>query len=290
MASRADDTATPVLRLPQNTAGRDFVAGDVHGCLPLLLEGLKRVSFDPSVDRLLLAGDLVDRGEDSAGCLRLLRSKGVYSVRGNHEDMALEAFDEEGELVLEPRALESFLRNGMGWWLQQTSRERRQLLALARSLPLVIEVPTRRGLVGIVHADVPAEQSWSQFVAAIEHGDERTCEIALWGRKRIQGQNDRGVAGVGRVFVGHTPQWGQMRRFGNVYAVDTGAVYGQSGDEPQGALSVMNVLTTTVATLRAPAPGPLLLLDEPEASNRPFGQGPGYLASGTSRWAWPRRA
>lgn len=50
---------------------------------------------------------------------------------------------------------------------------------------------------------------------------------------------------MGRLFVGHTPQWGGVKRLGNVYAVDTGAVFRDLGIKEEGALSAVNILATT---------------------------------------------
>jgi hypothetical protein len=55
-----------LLALPANTAGRDFVCGDIHGCFDELDAALAKLQFDPAVDRLISVGDLVDRGPRSA--------------------------------------------------------------------------------------------------------------------------------------------------------------------------------------------------------------------------------
>ncbi|WP_137937041.1 metallophosphoesterase [Chitinivorax sp. B] len=77
--------------LPENIKGRDFIVGDVHGCLDDLITMLERVNFDPAVDRLFATGDLVDRGARSLDCLRLLRQPWLHTVQGNHERLLLDA-------------------------------------------------------------------------------------------------------------------------------------------------------------------------------------------------------
>jgi len=46
---------------------------------------LERASFDPTADELHPVGDVVNRGPDSAGVLRLLRQAGAAGVIGNHD-------------------------------------------------------------------------------------------------------------------------------------------------------------------------------------------------------------
>lgn len=64
-----------------------YVVGDLQGCLEPLQRLLSEIRFNPARDRLLLSGDLVARGPDSLGCLRLVRSLGAaaITVLGNHD-------------------------------------------------------------------------------------------------------------------------------------------------------------------------------------------------------------
>lgn len=63
------------------------IIGDVHGCLDLLQTLLQKL---PSEAQVILVGDYIDRGEDSAGVLRyMMERKELIYLRGNHEDMLL---------------------------------------------------------------------------------------------------------------------------------------------------------------------------------------------------------
>lgn len=63
------------------------VIGDVHGSLGLLQDLLAKLPSDAEV---VLVGDYIDRGEDSAGVLRFLSDRpDLICLRGNHEDMML---------------------------------------------------------------------------------------------------------------------------------------------------------------------------------------------------------
>ena len=61
-----------ILRLEQNLLGRDFAVGDIHGCFSLLEDVLEAVSFNPSADRVICGGDLVNRGPNSNRALDFL--------------------------------------------------------------------------------------------------------------------------------------------------------------------------------------------------------------------------
>jgi len=94
-------TAGPWIDAATETAGEAlFVIGDVHGCTPLLRALLDGVAdLAASVDqptRLVFLGDIVDRGPDSIGSLRLWASaqpargiSRVERVMGNHEQLLL---------------------------------------------------------------------------------------------------------------------------------------------------------------------------------------------------------
>ena len=69
-----------------------WAIGDLQGCYKSFRELLIKISFDPSKDKLWLAGDLVNRGEGSLETLEYLYSirESVEIVLGNH-DIALVA-------------------------------------------------------------------------------------------------------------------------------------------------------------------------------------------------------
>jgi serine/threonine protein phosphatase 1 len=75
------------------------VVGDVHGCAALLDRLLDRIAAEPGADRvrLIFAGDLVDRGPDSAAVLArvqaLCTGGGAVALMGNHERMMLDFLD-----------------------------------------------------------------------------------------------------------------------------------------------------------------------------------------------------
>lgn len=93
---------------------RVYVIGDIHGRLDLFEELIAAVERDDlngadADTTIILLGDLVDRGPDSAGVIERARDwqaqRRVRILAGNHEEMFLNAFDD-----LE--VLRAFLKHG----------------------------------------------------------------------------------------------------------------------------------------------------------------------------------
>src|SRR6185503_18030970 len=97
MGRRAACSVAAVFRTEQNARGSSFqrmrhtlIIGDIHACAAELEELLSRAAVTED-DQVLCVGDLVSRGPDARGVLRLLRTCRARSVMGNHDARLLEA-------------------------------------------------------------------------------------------------------------------------------------------------------------------------------------------------------
>ena len=259
-----------VQSVPLNEEGRDFVVGDIHGAYNMVIEAMRLVEFDQARDRLFAVGDLINRGPDSWRVARFLSKPYVFSVRGNHDHnlVSLYADGEPSDEVLRFLAQ----RFGMSWWLNLDSELRMEILSALAGLPIAMQIQTRRGLVGIVHGNVPSGMGWSAFVTQITRGNLSVIDEALEGRGRILSGDESGVLGVGRVFVGHTLQRGGAKRYGNIYAVDTGAIFNVLMGKDHYGLTMANVEAATVSLVRLDdgAVAPISVISEAE-EGKPFG-------------------
>jgi serine/threonine protein phosphatase 1 len=224
-----------VRRFTRNTAGRDLVVGDVHGCFTKLQAALDAVGFNHGAgDRLFSVGDLVDRGPESAQALAWLDR--LHAVKGNHEAMALDyaAGSCDGGL---------YAANGGAWFIGMTPPERLPFIDAFGALPVAIEVETAHGLVGLVHADCPLAD-WRDFTDLLLTGEgfeaDHVRDMAMWSRRRVE-QGDRSdVKGVAVVVVGHTVV-NAIAALGNVLFLDTGA-WMSGGESPQ-AFGIIDLAT-----------------------------------------------
>ncbi|KAK7424065.1 hypothetical protein QQX98_000675 [Neonectria punicea] len=75
---------------PEQLAKRLIIIGDVHGHITELRNLLDKIDFNQSEgDHLVLTGDLVNKGPNSAAVVQLAMDLGADAVRGNNEDRVL---------------------------------------------------------------------------------------------------------------------------------------------------------------------------------------------------------
>ena len=210
-----------VLDLTRNERGRDLIVSDVHGQRATFERLLEMVNYSPQTgDRLLMLGDLIDRGPDSAGMLEWLQRDEVYCIRGNHEQLMLDALN--GNKYIRELWTE---HNGGMWSFALTSEQQMAWHEALRPLPMAMEVDSAGGKIVLVHAEIPVETPWWAFRAWLEEGDRNAGIRALWNRVRIFSEKpDAGVPDVWRTFHGHTPLK-SPEHVANISWIDTGAAY-----------------------------------------------------------------
>src|SRR5690606_26225502 len=95
------ESAAPAASVPAGQ--RVYAVGDIHGRLDLfeaLIEAIEAHdgAAAKSETTVILLGDLVDRGPDSAGVVARARAwqqqRMVRILAGNHEEMFLDSFDD----------------------------------------------------------------------------------------------------------------------------------------------------------------------------------------------------
>lgn len=205
------------IRIPANLEGRDFLVGDLHGMHDAFRQALKARGFDPDCDRVISVGDLVDRGPDSPGCLRLLEEPWFHAVRGNHEQLMLDVLDGREDPAL-------WAINGGDWAIEADLEGKLAgLIARARRLPhaLTLELPDGSAI-GITHAEYP-RMDWAEIESAVS--DRRDRYAMLWSRRIIHRGEPQETANAALTVHGHTPTE-TPTRLGTALFIDTGAVYG----------------------------------------------------------------
>ena len=67
---------------------RSLIVGDIHGCLDEFRELLQLAQYRPETDRLILLGDLIDKGPYSVDVVKYVRKDiiGAEVIFGNHEE------------------------------------------------------------------------------------------------------------------------------------------------------------------------------------------------------------
>lgn len=205
-----------VLRLPENTSGRDFIVGDIHGCTEAFWNLCREIEFDPACDRMFSVGDLIDRGPDSVGALALLRNPWFFATRGNHEQLMLDAL-----VTLGTPEVEQWFGNGGEWANDLPPEQLDEIARIVAELPIVITVGSGPGRFNVVHAEFAV---WGD--STIDRGllGYRQIREALWGRNIVRGRIPQRIESLSRTYCGHTPI-DDIRAFDNHVFIDTGACY-----------------------------------------------------------------
>jgi serine/threonine protein phosphatase 1 len=248
-----------IKHLPVNERGRDLVIGDLHGCWSLLERALAKVKFDPAADRLISVGDLVDRGPESLRCLKLLREPWFHCVRGNHEQLLIDAVRSRGS----DSSSAMWLRNGGAWGIEHYhdnafSPELQDLSEQAAALPLLLTVDLPEGRkFHVLHAELRpyhaltdtdlADQDIFEEVGVHSRGLHGEAPV-LWGRFNFAPLYGQQVTpafrakflrtveyhksdalftdGLSPIYSGHTVVQ-RPTRFKGQTVIDTGAFYGE---------------------------------------------------------------
>lgn len=93
VASCTDAAASGRTRIKESPSLRTLIISDAHGYPQLIENALKHARFRPGLDRLIYAGDLVDRGPDPEGCLALVDRYATQVLVGNHDLAVLAGFE-----------------------------------------------------------------------------------------------------------------------------------------------------------------------------------------------------
>ncbi len=154
-------------------ARRIFI-GDVQGCLDPLLRLLERLRFDQSSDRLFFTGDLVSKGPDSAGVVRLVRGLGAAAVLGNHDAHLLGA-----------AAGSARRKRGAPCPDILAAEDRADLLAFLAGLPLLLH----EGDIVLVHAGI--RPGWGDLRARAPELRARCAAAFAGGRSPFHDEDVR---------------------------------------------------------------------------------------------------
>ncbi|WP_213382014.1 metallophosphoesterase [Allochromatium tepidum] len=221
----------------KNHIGRDWVVGDIHGMFSLLESTLNDIEFNPKYDRLFCTGDLIDRGHESIRVLDFLRQPWFFSVRGNHDIMPIRAL--RALLVNDEIPLLEWKAMGGEWFDDHSLTEVIEVAQALMDLPMLIEIKSANGVIGITHGEPKIGLSWPQIKVHLENGCHLTLLDILLGRHRMEallGDYEQArelsktridqwsIQGIDHLILGHTviPHW---FRLGNIHYIDTGACH-----------------------------------------------------------------
>lgn len=213
-----------MIAIEANMSGRDFAVGDIHGSFDSLQRALEHISFDDSIDRLFSVGDLVNRGSQSHEVLTWLDYPWFHAICGNHELMTIRRA--QGVPTIAPGVSDY----PQPWFDSLSLDEQLKIATRLAALPLIMEIATATGPVGLVHADCPYDD-WQEIRDATwsERDDhDATVDTCLWSIERYERRYTGIVHNIRAVIHGHVTI-PVADKLGNVYYIDTGGWLTQGG-------------------------------------------------------------
>lgn len=254
-----------------------YVMSDIHGCYREFQEMLSKIGFSPA-DRLIVAGDCIDRGKDTYEMLRWMENcpENVEMLRGNHEeefaqivDFMLEfdrkqnlhsdfASNEDAKILyqtiryfFQKENLPSLYFDGYGTIHRLLCEEGATLNDLGRWAKRMREMPYLwEGEVGEKPC-VAVHAGYAERLEDIEGSDYSLEEFYLYAREESL---ELGGKKHGMVIAGHTPtvaRWefaynqGEVFRHYDVdkdcvfYDIDCGCAY--RAQDPDGKLACIRL-------------------------------------------------
>ena len=193
-----------IVSLLPDTAGRDFILGDLHGRWTMLEALLSHVHFEPQRDRLIVTGDLFDRGDSPLECLHLLNQPWFFSVRGNHEQNLINWHRASHSAKMSKK--EQIIADGGGWFFALAEDERAALCKKIENLPMVILVSAGERRLAVLHAEIPENMHhFDEFLQALWQQHPAAHHSCLVGRRRRRLTVSTPVADIDLVICDHTP-------------------------------------------------------------------------------------
>ncbi|WP_311516876.1 polynucleotide kinase-phosphatase [uncultured Corynebacterium sp.] len=226
---------TPLRSDRRDEHGPFDIIGDVHGCLDELRSLLDALGYridptghdaaHPEGRRAVFVGDLVDRGPDSLGVLRLVlgmvHAGHALAVPGNHDAKLVRALG--GANVTRNHGLDATMRQ------QETQASHSEREDIRTSLDqLVAHLVLDDGALVIAHAGLPEHLHNKASGAVREHAlyGATTGEVDRYGLP-VREDWAADYRGRAAVIYGHTPV-ADARWVNNTLCIDTGCVFGGS--------------------------------------------------------------
>ena len=187
---------------------RTLIVGDVHGCLSELQDLIAETRLSKKSDALVFVGDLVSKGPDSHGVLKLAREWNAKAAKGNHDAHLLE------------------VRRG--------NETRKKHVEVAKSLdeddwrfleamPLWVRLPGMIVVHGGLVPGIPLEQQEEEALLNMRS----LIPDGKWSKKIENGVPWASLwTGPERVVFGHDAMRG-LQRWPHALGLDSGCVYGK---------------------------------------------------------------
>ena len=232
----------PVVQNLDYFQGRTIAISDIHGALDTYRKLLAKVDYDPEEDRLILVGDLIEKGPQNLETLRFImkqarEDKEFYALMGNNDFVAKNALysyrlDFLKSVLLQRKASlihEMIAESGLEPLNENTDMDqlcmqlRKRYLAelsFLNDLPHVITTPTTI----FAHSGISNEETFADDFKDIMTRFQFEKEDHQFNRMVVVGHTP--VSEYCSFFPEFNPRYDRRK---NIYSIDGGNVLKKSG-------------------------------------------------------------
>ena len=187
-----------------------FIIGDVHGCFTELMLLLEKAKYSSKEHRLILVGDLINKGPDSFKTLSWVRDTKTETVIGNHEIKFIKAIESNQILSVALEELKAQMGEKLYEWIEWI-----------KSWPFYIEAEDFLVVHGGVIPGEHPSQSRREYLVNVRCWDSHTKTIHSSGYPAWH----EFYTASKLVVYGHWARQG-LKIKNNSIGLDTGCVYG----------------------------------------------------------------
>lgn len=224
-----------------------IVVSDIHGCIDEFQELLRKLQYNKETDRLILGGDLVDRGPASVEVIRKAREMGLTCVMGNHDQKVIKWFRAQG-------TQQEQFHQGKDYYHQFSDQD----INYIAQMPLYVKIPEHNAI--IVHAGlrtgIPIEKQDRQDLLYLRYctSDKKFVSLKKISKVGIEGADahfwtEFGPFGCDVIYGHNVHSYEDIRvdKYEDgtaAYGIDTGCCFG-------GKLSALILETKEVVQVKA---------------------------------------
>lgn len=187
-----------------------FIVGDIHGCFKEWMLLLEKAGYQKNHHRMILVGDLINKGPDSFQVLKWAYDNKIETIIGNHEYKFIQSIEQNLTLSTCFQDLKTKMGSKLEMWIQYI-----------KSFPSFIEEEDFIVVHGGIVPEEHPRDSKLENIINMRYWNTKEKKISPSGQPWYEYYKEEKL-----VIYGHWAKQGLLKRKHSI-GLDTGCVYGR---------------------------------------------------------------